>query len=347
MVSKLKTALRVKKGAQLPAEKKRLQDKIKSQKYKKKLQAKAKGDEPAADEPEAAETAAAEAGPKLTRKEAKKLKQIEAKLAARAAADAADEAESSAAEEDDEDEDEDEDVPDLVDTALAEIQDDVSSDEEDGPVFEAKIAKKPRLDEAAEAEDDGVDLEELLTGSEDDDEDDEAEDEDLIPYQKLTINNTKALEAALRRIALPHGKMAFVDHMSVTAAAPVAVDDVHNDLGRELGFYNQALDAAYKGRAALAKAKVPFSRPEDYFAEMLKTDAHMERLRNKMLEEAGHKKAAEEARRQRDLKKFGKQVQVSQLQKRAKEKRATLEKVKDLKRKRGSGTDISAAIDEL
>ena len=44
------------------------------------------------------------------------------------------------------------------------------------------------------------------------------------------------------------------------------------------------------------------------------------------------KKAAAEARRQRDLKKFGKQVQVAKLQQRAKEKRDTMEKINTLKK---------------
>jgi Eukaryotic rRNA processing protein EBP2 len=44
------------------------------------------------------------------------------------------------------------------------------------------------------------------------------------------------------------------------------------------------------------------------------------------------KKASEAAKRQRDLKKFGKQVQVSKIQEREKGKRTTLEKIKALKR---------------
>ena len=50
-----------------------------------------------------------------------------------------------------------------------------------------------------------------------------------------------------------------------------------------------------------------------------------------MAEEA-QKKASEAAKKQRDLKKFGKQVQVSKIQEREKEKRQTLEKIKALKR---------------
>ena len=77
---------------------------------------------------------------------------------------------------------------------------------------------------------------------------------------------------------------------------------------------------------------MPFTRPNDYFAEMVKSDEHMGKIKAKMTEEAANKKAAAEARKQRDLKKFGKQVQVAKLQERDKAKRETLEKIKVLKR---------------
>jgi rRNA-processing protein EBP2 len=50
------------------------------------------------------------------------------------------------------------------------------------------------------------------------------------------------------------------------------------------------------------------------------------------VEEEANKKASEAAKRQRDLKKFGKQVQVSKIQEREKQKGQVLEKIKALKR---------------
>jgi len=85
-------------------------------------------------------------------------------------------------------------------------------------------------------------------------------------------------------------------------------------------------------RTKLLKEGVPFSRPKDYFAEMVKEDAHMEKVKAQLVQEATNKKAAAEARKLRDLKKFGKQVQVAKLQERQKEKKETLEKIKNLKR---------------
>ncbi|OOF94572.1 hypothetical protein ASPCADRAFT_516030 [Aspergillus carbonarius ITEM 5010] len=91
-------------------------------------------------------------------------------------------------------------------------------------------------------------------------------------------------------------------------------------------------------RGLLKKEGVMFTRPGDYFAEMVKTDEHMGKIKKKLYDEAAAKKAAADARKQRDLKKFGKQVQVAKLQQRAKEKRETLDKINALKKKRKSDT---------
>lgn len=176
---------------------------------------------------------------------------------------------------------------------------------------------------------------------EDDDEDipmsdledlDEEEKEDIIPHQRLTINNTTALTAALKRIALPISKLPFSEHQSITTSTPVAIADVSDDLARELAFYSQSLSAVQEARKALKAEGAPFTRPTDYFAEMVKADEHMAKIKAKLIDEAAGKKASAEARKQRDLKKFGKQVQVAKLQERAKETKQTMEKIKVLKR---------------
>jgi rRNA-processing protein EBP2 len=35
-----------------------------------------------------------------------------------------------------------------------------------------------------------------------------------------------------------------------------------------------------------AKNDIPFTRPNDYYAEMVKSDEHMERIRTKLVDEA-------------------------------------------------------------
>lgn len=112
----------------------------------------------------------------------------------------------------------------------------------------------------------------------------------------------------------------------------MTISDVSNDVERELEFHRQALSAVQEARRLLKAEGAPFTRPTDYFAEMVKADEHMAKINAKMIDEAASKKASADARKQRDLKKFGKQVQVAKLQERDKERKQTLDKIKVLKR---------------
>ncbi|KAK9365916.1 eukaryotic rRNA processing protein EBP2-domain-containing protein [Lipomyces kononenkoae] len=168
----------------------------------------------------------------------------------------------------------------IIDTSKLEddLSSDSESDEEEDTMPKAipKTKKTEIVHSQSGVEEEDIPLSDLPTESDSEDEDGEAI--DVIPHQKLTVNNVKALKHSLSTIELPISSFAFNDHMTVTSAEPTSVADANDDLTRELAFYNQALAAATKGRSALLKEKVSFSRPEDYFAEMLKSDSHMEKL---------------------------------------------------------------------
>jgi rRNA-processing protein EBP2 len=231
-------------------------------------------------------------------------------------------------------------------------EDEDGSDEEEAVPFDFSRLEDSESDVSGDDEVDEEVGETLGAGGEDEDEDEDAEEDgdddgiafsdiesladedkaDVVPYQRLTINNTAALTAALNRIKLPYSKLGFSEHMSLTTDEDVEIEDVDDDLNRELAFYKQSLSAVKDARGLLKKEGAPFSRPADYFAEMVKDDEHMGKIKEKLMNEAAGKKASAEARKQRDLKKFGKQVQVAKLQERAKEKRDTLDKISQLKR---------------
>jgi len=269
---------------------------------------------------------------------------------------------------DDDEEDEDEDDVDMesendeIEQLNLEAVDE--TDTSDSEIeMEEKVVKpksKQRTDKSSTRKNEAEDGDQEEEDEEEDEEDipvsdledlDDEDKEDLIPHTRLTINNTAALQAALDRISIPTDKKApFVSHQSVVSSVNTAdsIPDVSDDLQRELAFYSQSLEAAKEGRKKLLAEGIPFSRPKDYFAEMIKEDAHMEKVKAKLVEEASAKKAAAEARKLRDLKKFGKQVQVAKLQERQKAKKETLEKIKTLKRKRQeSGNDMSTKEADL
>ncbi|KAI0810661.1 eukaryotic rRNA processing protein EBP2-domain-containing protein [Xylaria sp. FL0064] len=285
-------------------------------------------------------------------------------------------------EDDEEEEEDDEDVEGgalVADNDAEDSEEDDSAEEEDAPAidlaaldessddssvdFEEKIErpKKPKQirtnDTTATPK-----VSKKTAEDEDEDEDEEGEDEedeeidwadlppeereDLVPRTRININNTTGLLNTLKRFAITTDDSAtFASHQSLSSKEPTADvigEDLMDDIKRELAFYAQALDAAKRGRTLLKSEGVPFSRPTDYFAEMVKDDGHMEKVKAKLIEEASAKKASAEARKLRDLKKFGKQVQVAKLQERQKAKKETLEKIKTLKRKRSEtgGADL-------
>lgn len=227
-----------------------------------------------------------------------------------------------------------------------------SDDEDDEEFTEAKESLE---DDDEDEEDEEEENEEEEEEEEEDIPLSEAElddDADVVPHTKLTVNNTAALRESLARIQLPWATLPFNEGQQVTFHSKVEDDitDIYDDTQRELQFFKQGLDAAHEARKKLTALNVPFSRPMDYFAEMVKTDEHMDKLKAKLVQEASEGKAREEARKQRKLKKFGKQVQHETLQARQKEKRDTLEQIKSLKKKRKNNDmgqdDFDIAVEE-
>ncbi|KAI8578108.1 hypothetical protein K450DRAFT_249076 [Umbelopsis ramanniana AG] len=204
----------------------------------------------------------------------------------------------------------------------------MSSDDSNHSEEELQIIQEDELMEQVP-----VSLEDLDASDIDD------EDGDLILEQKVTINNEAALKRITEEFRLKD--LPWIETMAVTSTEPIELEDVHDDLKRELAFYQQALEAANIGREKVKAAGLPFTRPDDYFAEMVKSDEHMEKIRQRLLDETAGVKASEDAKRQRDLKKFGKKVQIEKLQERQKKKSEDMEKIKMLKRKRKGAEDFS------
>ncbi|CAG8009183.1 unnamed protein product [Penicillium nalgiovense] len=232
-------------------------------------------------------------------------------------------------------------------TAAAAPEDKIVEEEK-----EEKEEEKAASSDTEEEEEEEVDQDEEMEDEEEEEEEEdiplsdleEDEREDVVPHQRLTINNSAAILSALKRISFIGPNTPFSEHNSLVSKEPIEIEDVHDDLNRELAFYKVCQTAATQARGLLKKEGIPFTRPGDYFAEMVKNDEHMNLIKKKLYEEAASKKASAEARRQRDLKKFGKQVQNSKLQQRHKEKREMLEKINTLKKKRKA--DGSAPTDD-
>jgi rRNA-processing protein EBP2 len=77
----------------------------------------------------------------------------------------------------------------------------------------------------------------------------------------------------------------------------------------------------------LDQLNLPYKRPVDFFAEMLKSDAHMTRVKDSLLFEKKKMDAAADQKKQRDIRKYSKQVHAARVQERAKQKRESIEAV--------------------
>ena len=288
------------------------------------------------------------------------------------------EAEEVDGENDDEEDNEDDD--DLIDDEAEEVDGEDDNDDEDDDDEEDNADEQDEREDMtstrASAPKDSLAASILRSGlvpQEEDDEEEEEEDEeeedengdtsiplDAVPttatlseealasrYHRIRINNTDALRRIYEDIRLGGGpgsssKMPWIETMVVVhdKAIKDEVPDAQNDLDRELAFYRQSLAAATRGRTLVLEANVPFTRPSDYFAEMVKTDEHMERVRQRLLDESAGIKASENAKRQRELKKYGKKIQTEKLLERQRNKREIEDKVNSLKRKRQSGMGL-------
>ncbi|XP_040422047.1 probable rRNA-processing protein EBP2 [Cygnus olor] len=104
--------------------------------------------------------------------------------------------------------------------------------------------------------------------------------------------------------------------------------DPENDFQREMSFYRQAQAAVLEALPRLRKLKVPTRRPDDYFAEMAKSDQQMQKIRQKLKSKQEAMEKSEKAKQLRAMRKYGKKVQIEILQRRQKEKKNMLNAVK-------------------
>lgn len=121
-------------------------------------------------------------------------------------------------------------------------------------------------------------------------------------------------------------------------------DPVLNDFRRETMFHRQAQGAVMDGIARLKKLGILTARPDDYFAEMAKSDEHMQKVRENLMKKQVIAQRSEKVRQLRQQKKVAKQMQVEATLKKHAEKRKMLEEVK--KYRKGIRQDLNFLEDK-
>ncbi|XAR66170.1 hypothetical protein NMG60_11012290 [Bertholletia excelsa] len=162
----------------------------------------------------------------------------------------------------------------------------------------------------------------------------ESEDEDV----KLMEPSTNSI---YNRDGLPDklGDISWIENEEWIHKLSLDVDreqevDVNDDLARELSFYTQALEGTRQALMKFQSTWLPFLRPSHYYAEMVKSDAHMQKVKGRLLSEKRKIEEAEERRKAREAKKIAKEVQAQKLKERAKQKKEEIESVKKWRKQR-------------
>merc|ERR1712113_260281 len=98
-------------------------------------------------------------------------------------------------------------------------------------------------------------------------------------------------------------------------------------------FLRMAGDAVKEAYRRLRVMKIPCSRPEDFYAEMLRPDSMMYKVRDRATEEQRRIKIVENRKKDQAAKKFAKKAKSKKLEARALEKRQTLEEISTLQKR--------------
>ncbi|XP_050304822.1 probable rRNA-processing protein EBP2 homolog [Anthonomus grandis grandis] len=183
---------------------------------------------------------------------------------------------------------------------------------------------------------------------------------------KQFVNNTQALKQKLEEISLD---LPWIERLDFTSdQAPLAPelaaqllaheqkrenqlknnkklpqlkpsdDPVLNDFKREMAFHRQAQATILDAIPKLKALGLPTKRPEDYFAEMAKTDEHMQKIREHLMQKQQQQQRSERVKQLRQQRKEGKMLQVQTKLQRAQEKKEMLDQVK--KYRKGVSKDL-------
>ncbi|GMT15163.1 hypothetical protein PFISCL1PPCAC_6460, partial [Pristionchus fissidentatus] len=104
-------------------------------------------------------------------------------------------------------------------------------------------------------------------------------------------------------------KLPWVEYLDVTSPCEMTEEIAKNDFQRELAFYKQAEHSAKIAVPRLQGMGVRVFRPTDYYAEMAKSDVHMQKIRKRLLDVQQSKDKVDTMKRLREEKRFASRVQ--------------------------------------
>ncbi|CAJ1940278.1 unnamed protein product [Cylindrotheca closterium] len=239
-----------------------------------------------------------------------------------------------------------------------EVEEEVEEVEEEEEVEEPKASKSAKKspqkasddneEEVEDKDEEEVDDDEKEEGDqreEEDSDEESSEEEDKVGNAKIkqlranNVKNSKALSVVTAELVAAHAKLPWAERLDIIPETPLPFGehgdadanplDVHDDLKREVAFYKMALEGVNEARKQCKKANVPFSRPEDFFAEMVKTDDHMAKVKDRLIFENKKMEAVAQRKTNREQKLRAKESHANKLAEKSRRKKEHFQQVEE------------------
>ena len=154
------------------------------------------------------------------------------------------------------------------------------------------------------------------------------------------INDVEALENHCKKIQadfqknMKNKEIPWMETMDLVADSSVDPNlNMDDDIKRELIFYNLTLQNSVKGILSLKGIREKLNRPGDFFAEMIKSDNQMGRIKKEIVTEQQRIKKYEEKKNKIQNVKFAKAMRDSQHKQKSEFKKKTKDAVESWKKR--------------
>ncbi|CAJ0606762.1 unnamed protein product [Cylicocyclus nassatus] len=164
----------------------------------------------------------------------------------------------------------------------------------------------------------------------------------MVEAKRPIINKTAEIREKIAQFAKA---LPWIETVDVTTKSTLTKEMINNDFEREMQFYKQAEKAVQFAVPRLLAMGIKVIRPPDYYAEMAKSDGHMQKVRKRLLKIQEGKERQEAIRRMREEKKYASKVQKEVLDKRLNEKKQLMEAVK--KHKKGMKQQLEDMLNNV
>jgi rRNA-processing protein EBP2 len=164
---------------------------------------------------------------------------------------------------------------------------------------------------------------------------------------KPNTYNREGLIAALEN--LETRELPFIQTMQINECSLELVNEL-DDIERETAFYSHALQAVKEGYNRLQVLGVPCIRPNDFFCEQVKSDAHMARIKDRLVIEEKRMDAFEKRKNREQNRKYNKQVSELKKQEYKKSEQQVFNEVAKLRKGKapgGGGEDTEAKLEKI